>query len=283
MRSDFPFLTSKVLKSLKILILLTGAMASLSSFAQKTIYTTHPQVAYTITFILKELQNSDIQAAPVFKTTTNIHDFEPTPRHMKTLMKSSPLIIGPVEHQKWIFEAKESGLLPKKHKLLTFKEVGSEHFWLESKRGCEFEKQIISLLKEWSFLKPDLQTTHFCDWLTLRKKNIEGLLKEKGITKVILTHSALYYLLREMNLEVLTLRGSDHDQEIPANTYKKAYGWIQNQTEKVLLIHEVGFNLPPQLVHKKLAVLRNWSPVKARPEPLMDLENGLKSLLGEVK
>lgn len=274
MRMNTPLSGVKTLKLLKIILLFCFVQFPIQATQQ--IYTTHPQVAHSLNFLVEKLEPVPILAISLFENMVNVHDFEPTTGDLKKLKDKSPLFAGPVDHQRWVLNAKESGLLPAKNLLITFQSKGSEHFWLEVERGCEFEEIAYKTLKEWKLLDSGYQSQKYCDWLKERQTVMKSLFKDLGLKKVILTHSALSHFMRGIGLEVLVLRNDDHQKETPPHKLKQAFNWMK-EPKNVLLIHESGFHLPHQLAKANFPMI-TWSPLKAKPEPLLNLQRELEKL-----
>ena len=243
-----------------------------------SVYTTHPQVAHTLNFIVSDIVPPPFIAKPIFKSMSNVHDFGPTIKDLKSLKNKGPLLAGPLTHQKWVLNAKELNLLPSQHYLLRFKNSTNEHFWLDVKMGCEFEKVVLNILDNWQIKVS--KKKDYCLWLQERSKQTQSIFYNKGIKKIIITHSALYEYFKNMGLQVLVLRNYDHQKEITPQKLKEAYRWKQDKSS-VLVIHEKGFSLPPQLQNVGFQKIK-WSPLEDKPRPLMHLQREIEKLKGNL-
>lgn len=271
--------------TLKILgfILLVFTFSGQHAMARESmtdLATTHPQVAAVLNqmksfYSLTEFEKQ-WHAKSLYGDQVNVHDFEPTIKDLKILRKQSNLIAGPTGDQRWLIGAKAKGLLPKDTLFIEFPNLNNDHFWLFSKGGCAFEKQVNSFLKAKALLKEP--KTPYCDWIVAKSQEISELLKKSHIERVVLAHSALRPLLKDCGLEVLTLMQHDHDKEVSPKTLKKLSTWLKDK-KPILAIKEEGFPTPHQLVGSKLVVTLEWSPLQTRPQPLESLLSELKKAL----
>lgn len=254
----------------QILIFITLLFSKAYAFE---IYTTHPQVTYSLKEMNK-LYSGKLKFTPksLFVVKASVHHFEPTIKSLMLMKKSEPLIAGPTGHQKWLI--KSANLLPEQTLLLDFFEEQRDHFWLSSQEACLFEKKVFESLKEWKKIEEIPSTYLFCGWIQEKQNSLKKVLEEKKIKKVILPHNALERTFKEMNLSVIVLMEGDHHHEISAKKLKNSYQWLQGE-DKVLLVKEEGFKFPPMLKGDHSI---EWNPLVPKPQPLEDLIQKIKAL-----
>jgi len=259
-------------------IFLIAVLPSMAATVE--ISTTHPQVAHVLDHMAQLYGQGHKSASPwtvksLFKMK-NAHHFEPTISDLKKLMRSSPLIAGPLHHQGWVTKAEKSGMLPKAHLLLTKSNISDEHFWLETKAACQTEDLLREKINLWS--NSQYTENKWCQWIEKEVLAIGEELQVKKIKRIILAHSALKKLFQSLGMEVLVLRSEDHHQEVSMSILKTAMAWLEEgEAKKVLMIKEDGFSFPLGL-QRKDRFLINWSSLVNRPEPLTSLKESISKL-----
>jgi len=269
---------------LKLMILFWGILI-LNPKAKTNLWVTHPQVGHDLNQMAK-LYNDSASQSPSFKAkeifplldSADVHQFSPSTTELKRLLKHSPLIVGPLSHQPWLKLAQTSGLLTRKKTLILDHLGATDHYWLNISMAVIFEKKIQSFFKQLAIPYPS--TRPWSDQIMIESNKIKKIMKEKHITKVVLTHNSLASLFKDMNkIELLTLYTDDHHQEVSASQLKKLYKWAKKRDE-LLFIFEKNLKKPAVLsqedLFKKVKTIE-WSPIGNFP--LMKLREALEYAL----
>lgn len=246
------------------------------------LWTTHPQVAFDLKNILHLYKLSpSLNIQQVFPLTSDqdIHNYSPTPSSLKTLIGSSPLVLGPLSLQRLPPLSGLSQLLPKNHLLLKSDphgDVREDHYWLLPQRALSFEEDLIQFLNKQGFSLKNQKL--WSNALFHQTNRIRKELKRLGIKRIVLSHNALeYFFSRECKRETLVFYTNDHHREILAKNLKRIYKWAKNPRE-ILFIYERGIPWPLPLKGEAFQNVPriNWAAIG--PFPLKELADQLEEI-----
>ncbi len=203
----------------------------------------HPQICN----LVKELDPKiEISSAVVF--VGDHHHFEPNPQDIKSLLSAKNLFHGPLALHPWLkmiihqrstnSELKNYPLQFSKDIKKNFPKASEEalaHFWLYGKTTCEFKEQYAKLL-DLTFNREQCLNDF---------ANIESELKKyfkTHLSPIVLTHDALEPLFVSLGAKIISLKGSNHHEEVSSLAIKKLL--TETKAQKLTWILETGFQLP---------------------------------------
>jgi hypothetical protein len=222
---------------------------------------THPQVKETLEEISKLYQWS-IKPDLAFHFKGSAHEYRPSAKDLKSLMKQTYLMAGPTGHQKWLLKA--NNYLPSKTYFL--KDTAQDHFWLNADLACSKEQELIKALLHWQLISspPTQSLGLWCLKMRADRDQLKKLLEASGITHIILAHNALKSQLEALNLKVLVLLSDDHHSKVTTHKLKQALAWQSSKSKHLLQIKEPEIIWPSPLQNTRVKSI-SWSPLQKSP------------------
>lgn len=208
----------------------------------------HPQICNLLNMLP---HHKKIETAVII--SGDHHHFDPNPSDIKKLIMTKELFHGPQALHPWMKTIIKQRNLNKnvinygltlnpqfKNDFPKATDEALSHFWLYGKIACDMLKQYEQQLQ--------LKSRENClkNYLEIEEKLKEYFMKNK--ISVVLTHDALEPLFLSLGANVISLKGSNHHEEISPNAIKKLYNETKNQ--KLIWILETGFDIPGSVRNK---------------------------------
>lgn len=234
------------LMALIIFILQNSTMAESNTSIQALC--SHPQICNLLNMLP---HHKKIETAVII--SGDHHHFDPNPSDIKKLIMTKELFHGPQALHPWMKTIIKQRNLNKnvinygltlnpqfKNDFPKATDEALSHFWLYGKIACDMLKQYEQQLQ--------LKSRENClkNYLEIEEKLKEYFMKNK--ISVVLTHDALEPLFLSLGANVISLKGSNHHEEISPNAIKKLYNETKNQ--QLIWILETGFDIPGSVRNK---------------------------------
>lgn len=224
----------------------------------------HPEICSLAKTILDESNTKNIEPKVAVKIAGDPHEYEPKLSEIKTLLKASVLLAGPIELNPWIKKVNYQRSKEKDLKTISLnltqnlaqkynnasKEVLA-HFWLYPQVYCDLKSQLVHAMKD-AALIPNTFTFNL-NTCQSEANLIENRLKDtlsKSPYSIILTHDALLPLFEQAKGKdgVVAIKGSGHHHETRSDSVKKLYDFLKGP--KAIWIKETGINVPKNILNK---------------------------------
>jgi ABC-type Zn uptake system ZnuABC Zn-binding protein ZnuA len=240
---------------MKKLFLFISLTLCFQVFSATEVNCTHPEVCR----LIEHTTLSQIKTNSIVVINGDPHEFEPNSGKIKELITSKVLITGPLELHPWLkrviyLRQKNSALITFTLKinekyLAMYGKNESEalsHFWLYPEIFCDMKNQLANM--PW-ITNQKIKTNTDCSYkevltnLTLKLNNLNAPL--------VLTHNALLPLLKKLapsTLEIISLKGSGHHDEVAPSAIKQLYDVLKKP--KIFFIAEKSINIPLNIKNK---------------------------------
>lgn len=256
-----------------ILLLLSGQ----ASWAQSTMYCSHPELCRLLRHICRENGITDIKTESLVSISGDPHEFEPSVAEIKKLISVPILITGPDELNPWIkkiahkrsaTDKKTISLQMDSKDYSAYGVANAEalaHFWLYPRIYCSLKSKLEAELIN---LGQKLRPHPACDWKKTEEKL--ALILNKIKKPILFTHDALLplilNLIQNKKQIIVAIKGSGHHEEASPASIKKMYHALNNP--QVIWILETNIHVAANIVNK---IRRNDIVIK------LDTGNGLEN------
>jgi len=227
----------------RIFVLFFLTICSYSLSAKKTsIVCTHPQVCNIVSTLV---DFNEVQLEVGVKPQADPHAHEISSSEIKKLTQADIVISPGLSLQHWIKTIKRK----RKKTTLVYKPSSNKksHFWLYPNELCMALNYFSTELKKSIKIREDKS---ICRNQSLNK-DVSVAFKKLKDKKIILTHDASEALFKEYNLEVISLKGSGHHDEVDIRSLKML-NKIQkrNEPKNIVWIIEKGIHIPASVKAK---------------------------------
>lgn len=239
------------MKHLSLWLFLALFLSNFSAMAS-TITCTHPSVCLLAKEVLTNAEQLKFEI--VIESFGDAHDFNPTQKQVKKMMKAEYLLVPPLELVPWANSIvhkrikDQTIVLNSKNLPLTGSPEALAHFWLHPQLICFHKIAIATQMKErWKLevKKPD------CVLEEKIQSKFDQLKQSTSQGKYVLTHDALAPLFERTFKNIVTLKGSHHGESIQPQSIKKLHQFIDEaKNSPITWIIENQISVPARIAQK---------------------------------
>lgn len=245
-----------------ILLCILSLSSRLAAFEKVDISCLHNQLCFMAQSILNEdgkTPNKDYSLNVLVNIKGDPHEFEPSSREIKNILKSNFLLAGPKALNPWItkFGANRKNPtihldLPKENSYNTTNSEALSHFWLYPEIYCALKQDLKKDLIKRKIISDYQLLTEECDNERARVENELRETLQKINYPIVLTHDALLPLLDSLKSKsnvIVAIKGSGHHSETTAESVKKLYVALKHP--RAIWVLEDNIHVPDNIISKR--------------------------------